>query len=171
MASNFQAPALEIRHLRKSFGPVIAVDDVSFVIKPGECVGLLGPNGAGKSTTLSMLSGLLAPTAGEILIGGRPLEGDTDPLKRRLGVVPQDLAIYDELSARENLAFFARLYSLSRAEISTAMERVLGIVGLTERARDKAGGFSGGMKRRLNLAAALLHDPELLLLDEPTVDF
>ncbi len=169
MASNFQPPALEIRHLRKFFGELVAVDDLSFAIRPGECVGLLGPNGAGKSTTVSMLAGLMVPTSGEILIGGRTLAGDTDPLKRQLGVVPQELAIYDELSARDNLDFFARLYSMSGAEISGAIERVLNIVGLSERARDKAGTFSGGMKRRLNLAAALLHDPQFLLLDEPTV--
>ena len=163
------APLLEIRHLRKTYGSLVAVDGVSFTVPRGECLGLLGPNGAGKTTTLSMLAGLLTPDSGQVLIDGRALAGDTDPLKRQLGLVPQELALYEDLTAAENLAFFGALYSLEKATLHQRMADALAIVGLSDRARDKAGTFSGGMKRRLNLAAALLHDPQLLLLDEPTV--
>jgi len=160
---------LEIRTLRKSFGDLVAVNDVSFVVKAGELVGLLGPNGAGKTTTVSMITGLLRPDHGEVLIAGAPLGGDTDPKKRRIGLVPQDLALYDELSARANLRFFGSLYNLTGKALDTAIQSTLELVGLADRARDSVKTFSGGMKRRLNLAAGLLHDPDILLLDEPTV--
>jgi ABC-2 type transport system ATP-binding protein len=160
---------LEIRKLRKSFGDLVAVNDVSFTLKKGELVGLLGPNGAGKTTTVSMITGLLRPDHGEVLIAGAPLGGDTDPKKRRIGLVPQDLALYDELSARANLRFFGALYNLTGKTLDAAIESTLGLVGLADRDRDLVKTFSGGMKRRLNLAAGLLHDPDILLLDEPTV--
>ena len=160
---------LEIRNLRKTFGDLVAVDDVSFTVKTGELVGLLGPNGAGKTTTVSMICGLVTPDRGQVLIGGAPLAGDTDPKKRRIGLVPQDLALYDELSATANLRFFGSLYSLTPKALGAAIERTLTLVGLADRARDLVKNFSGGMKRRLNLAAGLLHDPDILLLDEPTV--
>ena len=161
--------ALEVRNLRKSFGSVVAVDDVSFALKKGELVGLLGPNGAGKSTTVSMIAGLLAPERGEVLIEGHALSGDTDPAKRRVGLVPQDLALYDELSARANLRFFGSLYDLTGNALEETMTSALTLVGLADRAQDRVQNFSGGMKRRLNLAAGLLHNPDILLLDEPTV--
>ena len=160
---------LEVQHLRKSFGTVVAVDDVSFTLHKGELVGLLGPNGAGKSTTVSIIAGLLTPERGEVLIDGKPLTGDTDPAKRRIGLVPQDIALYEELSARENLRFFGSLYSLTGRALDEAMSSALELVGLAERAGDKVKSFSGGMMRRLNLAAGLLQDPDILLLDEPTV--
>jgi len=160
---------LEVQHLRKSFGPVVAVEDVSFTLKKGELVGLLGPNGAGKSTTVSIIAGLLTPERGEVLIDGKRLTGDTDPAKRRIGLVPQDIALYEELSARENLRFFGSLYNLTRSALDEAMASALELVGLAERAGDKVKSFSGGMQRRLNLAAGLLHDPDILLLDEPTI--
>ncbi|HUQ19430.1 MAG TPA: ABC transporter ATP-binding protein [Gemmatimonadaceae bacterium] len=162
-------PALEVRNLRKSFGSVVAVDDVSFSLRKGELVGLLGPNGAGKSTTVSMIAGLLTPERGEVMIEGKPLGGDTDPAKRRVGLVPQDLALYEELSARENLKFFGSLYDLAGHALDEAMNSALTLVGLADRAGDPVKNFSGGMKRRLNLAAGLLHNPDILLLDEPTV--
>jgi linearmycin/streptolysin S transport system ATP-binding protein len=160
---------LTVTHLRKSFGTVLAVDDVSFSVASGQILGLLGPNGAGKTTTVSMVAGLLTPERGEVLVAGQRLSGDTDPSKRRIGLVPQDLALYDELSARDNLRFFGALYSLTGRALDTAIGRVLTLVGLADRARDAVKTFSGGMKRRLNLAAGLLHDPDILLLDEPTV--
>jgi ABC-2 type transport system ATP-binding protein len=160
---------LEIRHLRKTFGPLVAVDDVSFSVEPGQLVGLLGPNGAGKTTTVSIIAGLVRPERGDVLVGGKPMSGDTDPLKRRIGLVPQDLALYDELTARDNLRFFGALYNLSGAALESAMTSALTLVGLADRARERVKAFSGGMKRRLNLAAGLLHDPDVLLLDEPTV--
>ena len=160
---------LEARHLRKVYGDIVAVDDVSFSVGRGELIAVLGPNGAGKTTTVSIICGLVPPDRGEVRIGGAPLGGDTDPLKRRIGLVPQDLALYDELSAVDNLRFFGGLFGLSGHRLTTAMESVLTLVGLAERSRDRVGTFSGGMKRRLNLAAGLLHDPDILLLDEPTV--
>jgi len=160
---------LEVRNLRKAFGSLVAVDDVSFVVLPGKMTGLLGPNGAGKTTTVSMIAGLIAPERGQVLVGGQPLSGDTDASKRRIGLVPQDLALYDELTARDNLRFFGALYDISGAALETAMTSALTLVGLADRARDRVKTFSGGMKRRLNLAAGLLHDPDILLLDEPTV--
>jgi len=160
---------LEIRGLRKTFGTVVAVNDVSFMIEPGQLVGLLGPNGAGKTTTVSMVSGLIASEAGEVRIDGQPLGGDTDPVKRRIGLVPQDLALYDELTARDNLGFFGALYGMTGSGLEHAIGAALTFVGLGERMRDRVKTFSGGMKRRLNLAAGLLHDPDILLLDEPTV--
>jgi ABC-2 type transport system ATP-binding protein len=160
---------LEIESLGKTFGRLAAVDDVSFALAAGELVGLLGPNGAGKTTTVSMIAGLLAPDRGEVRLGGRRLAGDTDPLKRRIGLVPQDLALYDELSARDNLRFFGALYALRGGALEAAIVAALALVGLGDRARDRVKTFSGGMKRRLNLAAGLLHDPDVLLLDEPTV--
>jgi linearmycin/streptolysin S transport system ATP-binding protein len=160
---------LDVHHLRKSFGSLVAVDDVSFALRKGELVGLLGPNGAGKTTTVSMIAGLLRPERGEVRIDGKLLSGDTDPAKRRIGFVPQDLALYEELTARENLRFFGSLYDLTGRTLDEAMASALSLVGLAERARDRVKTFSGGMKRRLNLAAGLLHDPDILLLDEPTV--
>ena len=160
---------LDVRNLRKSFGSLVAVSDVSFSVRQGQILGLLGPNGAGKTTTVSMAAGLLTPDRGEVLVAGHRLAGDTDPAKRRIGLVPQDLALYDELSARENLRFFGALYSLRGRALDAAMARALELVGLEERAGDAVKAFSGGMKRRLNLAAGLLHDPDILLLDEPTV--
>jgi ABC-2 type transport system ATP-binding protein len=160
---------LEITHLRKSFGPLVAVDDVSFALARGQLVGLLGPNGAGKTTTVSMIAGLVTPEQGEVLVDGARLSGDTDPKKRRIGLVPQDLALYDELSARANLRFFGALYGLSGAALEKAIASAMELVGLTDRLKDRVATYSGGMKRRLNLAAGLLHDPDILLLDEPTV--
>jgi ABC-2 type transport system ATP-binding protein len=132
-------------------------------------VGLLGPNGAGKTTTVSMIAGLLAPDRGEVLIQGVPVRGETDQVKLRMGLVPQELALHEELSALENLTLFGSLYRMSKAPLRSAIAGALEITGLADRARDRVGTFSGGMKRRLNLAAALLHDPSILLLDEPTV--
>jgi ABC-2 type transport system ATP-binding protein len=160
---------LSVQHLRKSYGTLVAVDDVSFTVGRGELVAVLGPNGAGKTTTISMISGLVMPDGGEVEIGGNPLRGDTDPGKRRVGLVPQDVALYDELTARHNLQFFGALFGLSGNAADAAIASVLTLVGLADRSGDRVGTFSGGMKRRLNLAAGLLHDPDILLLDEPTV--
>ena len=160
---------LDVRGLRKSFGPLVAVDEVSFSIDAGGLVGLLGPNGAGKTTTVSMIAGLVTPDRGEVLVAGQRLAGNTDPAKRRIGLVPQDLALYDELSARDNLRFFGGLYDLTGARLARAIESAMALVELSDRLGDAVKTFSGGMKRRLNLAAGLLHDPDVLLLDEPTV--
>jgi ABC-2 type transport system ATP-binding protein len=160
---------LEARGLVKRFGKLTAVDGVDLAVGAGTCTGLLGPNGAGKTTTVSMIAGLLRPDAGEVLIDGAPLSGDTDDKKRRIGLVPQDLALYDELTARDNLELFGALYDLAPAALDKAAHAALALVGLADRARDRVKTYSGGMKRRLNLAAALLHDPQLLILDEPTV--
>ena len=160
---------LEVAGLRKSYGPIVAVDGVSFRAGKGETIGLLGPNGAGKTTTVSIIAGLVRPDAGEVRINGAVLRGDTDPAKRALGLVPQDIGLYEEMSPLENLHLFGALYGMRGAPLKHAIAQSLDLVGLSERARDKVAEFSGGMKRRLNLAAALLHDPQLLLLDEPTV--
>jgi len=162
-------PVLDARNLRKSYGTLAAVSDVSFTVDAGELVGLLGPNGAGKSTTVGMIAGIVPPDAGEVRIHGKPLEGDTDPAKLAIGLIPQDLALFEELPARENLRFFGSLYGLAGPVLDQAIASGLEFVGLADRARDKVKTFSGGMKRRLNLAAGLLHDPQLVLLDEPTV--
>lgn len=131
--------------------------------------GLLGPNGAGKTTTVSLICGLIAPDAGQVLVNGEPLGPDDDPGKRRIGLVPQDPALFDELTAQQNLELFGALYDLSGAALASSIDRALKLVGLADRRNDAVAIFSGGMKRRLNLAAALLHDPEVILLDEPTV--
>jgi len=160
---------LEVSHLRKCYSSVVAVDDVSFSIGRGELVAVLGPNGAGKTTTVSIISGLVTPDAGDVHIDGKRLRGDADPGKRRIGLIPQDVALYDELSARHNLQFFGALFGLGGRAADAAIESVLTLVGLADRGGDRVGTFSGGMKRRLNLAAGLMHDPDILLLDEPTV--
>src|SRR6266481_212985 len=160
---------LEVKGVTKSYGKLVAVNGVSFRADYGETIGLLGPNGAGKTTTVSIIVGLLNPDSGEVLIGGQQVKSDTDPVKLKIGLVPQDMALYDKLSARDNLIFFAALYSLVGAKARQEITDALNLVGLSDRAGDKVGTFSGGMKRRLNLAAALLHDPQILLLDEPTV--
>ena len=159
----------DMNGLTKRYGNVVAADGVSFRADEGEAIGLLGPNGAGKTTTVSMIAGLLRPDAGEVLIAGRPLCGDTDPIKREIGLVTQGIALVADLSALDNLLFFAALYDLDRPTARRAAADALDLVGLADRARHKVRTFSGGMKRRLNLAAALLHDPRILLLDEPTV--
>lgn len=158
---------LRITELRKSFGSLVAVDGVSLSVARGEVFGLLGPNGAGKSTTIGMAIGLLAPDSGSV-----ELEGFGSPrnvaARRQIGVAPQFLALYDELSGEENLLFFGRIQGLSGSLLKTRVNTVLEQVGLADRRRDRVAGYSGGMKRRLNLAAAIVHDPPLLLLDEPT---
>ena len=164
-----RSSVLEVRELRKRFGELDAVRGVSFSVAEGETYGLLGPNGAGKTTTISMICGLLEPDAGEVLVAGRPLTTRSVQEKAAIGYVPQELAIYPDLSARENLHFFARLYGLSRREAKERVEEVLGVIGLTDRAREQTKNFSGGMQRRLNIGIGLLHKPRLLVLDEPTV--
>ena len=160
---------LRVEGLVKSYGARRAVDGVSFQVLAGQTVGLLGPNGAGKSTTVSMLCGLLRPDAGQVLLDGQAVTTGAAGVKRRIGLVPQDLALYEDLSAHENLRLFGALYGLKGKALNERIEHVLGLVNLVDRTRDKPATFSGGMKRRLNIAAALLHDPDLLILDEPTV--
>jgi len=160
---------LECRGLRRSFGKIVAVDGVGFHIDPGETYGLLGPNGAGKTTTISMIAGLLERDAGEVTVAGEPMTTHSVRAKSALGYVPQDLAIYPDLSGRENLMFFARLYGMPTAEARRRSDEVLALTGLTDRAGDQTKQYSGGMKRRLNIGIGLLHRPRLLILDEPTV--
>jgi ABC-2 type transport system ATP-binding protein len=162
-------PLIRVETLSKKFGDKTAVDGLSFTVDGGEIYGLLGPNGAGKTTTLSMLSGLLAPDSGRITFEGVDLASDPIGCKRRLGIVPQDVAVYEELSATENLRFWGSLYGLSGKALGQAVEQALARVELSGRARDAVKKFSGGMKRRLNLALGLVHSPRALLLDEVTV--
>jgi ABC-2 type transport system ATP-binding protein len=159
---------LTVSNLRKSFGERVALDDVSFKVDAGETIGLLGPNGAGKTTTLSMLCGLVRPDSGSVSFQGKVVQ-NTNQFKQRVGLVPQDLALYDELPASANLELFGGLYGLEGKDLARRAAAALELVGLENRRRDRVKTFSGGMKRRLNIAAALLHDPELILLDEPTV--
>jgi len=155
--------------LRKTYGERVAVDDVGFAIAPGETYGLIGPNGAGKTTTISMVCGLLTRDAGEVLVAGQPMGPGATDAKAAIGLVPQEVALYDELSGEENLRFFGRLQGLSRRDVDARVAEVLELVGLADRARDHVRAYSGGMKRRANIAAGLLHRPRLLVLDEPTV--
>ncbi len=162
-------PLLSVHSLHKSFGTRKAVDAVSFQVNPGQTLGLLGPNGAGKSTTVSMVCGLIHPDRGEVCIAGQRVAAGNSAAKRMMGLVPQDLALYDELSALQNLKIFGALYGLSGAALRGRCAEVLDLVQLSDRQTDKPASFSGGMKRRLNIAAALMHQPQLLILDEPTV--
>jgi ABC-2 type transport system ATP-binding protein len=160
---------LEARDLEKSFGDLQAVAGVSFHIAPGETYGLLGPNGAGKTTSISMIAGLLEPDRGQVLIQGDAVTSKSIAPKAKMGLVPQDLAIYPDLTAAENMAFFGRLYGMSGTSLKSRVAQVLEVVGLTDRSDDVTKEFSGGMKRRLNIGIGLLHSPQLLILDEPTV--
>ena len=160
---------LNVVNLTKSYGARRAVDAVSFQVLAGQTVGLIGPNGAGKSSTVSMICGLLRPDAGSVELDGVAVTQGRCEAKRKLGFVPQELALYDDLSARENLKLFAALYGIRGAEVKRRCDQVLDLVNLADRAGEKPATFSGGMKRRLNIAAALMHDPQLLILDEPTV--
>jgi ABC-2 type transport system ATP-binding protein len=163
------AAFLEVRDLRKRYGPTVALDGVSFEVREGEVFGLLGPNGAGKTTLLSVISCLAEADRGEVRLLGRRLSASDREVRRLIGVVPQELAVYGELTARENLCFFGELYGLGGAALRQRVEGLLAAVGLTDKGGDRVRTFSGGMKRRLNLAAALVHGPRLVLLDEPTV--
>ncbi|HSD48515.1 MAG TPA: ABC transporter ATP-binding protein [Actinomycetota bacterium] len=162
-------PVLECRDLRKTFGDLVAVNGVGFSVAPGETYGLLGPNGAGKTTTISMIAGLLERDGGEVLVEGAPLTTTSVAAKSAIGYVPQDLAIYPDLTGRENLRFFGRLYGMTGEDLARRMDEVLQVVGLADRAGDPTKEYSGGMKRRLNIGIGLLHQPTLLILDEPTV--
>ncbi len=161
--------AIEVNNLKKSFGDLQAVDGVSFFAEEGEVLSLLGPNGAGKSTTISMLSGLLEPNEGDASIMGHSIISEPLLAKSALGVVPQDIALYPDLSARENLDFWGKMYGLRGGALKTRVNEVLEIIGLTDRQKDHVGKFSGGMKRRVNIGAALLHKPKVIIMDEPTV--
>jgi len=158
---------LRITDLRKSFGSLVAVDGVTLSVARGEVFGLLGPNGAGKSTTIGMAIGLLAPDSGRVELDGAGSPRDAST-RKHIGVAPQSLALYDELTGEENLLFFGRIQGLSGSMLKSRVNTVLEQVGLSDRRRDRVAGYSGGMKRRLNLAAAIVHDPPLVLLDEPT---
>ena len=162
-------PLLDVRDVRKNYGALTALDGVSFSVLPGELFGLLGPNGAGKTTLLSILSCLGVPTSGEVLVNGAHVRSDNLDVRRLIGIVPQDLAIYEQLTARENLTFFGEMFGLGGVALRKRVDALLATVGLEARGNDRAVTFSGGMKRRLNLAVALVHEPRLLLLDEPTV--
>ena len=162
-------PLLACRDLHKKYGDRVAVDGVSFDVAPGQAVGLLGPNGAGKTTTIKMICGLMQPDAGEVWIGGVRVSRRSNETRKWIGYVPHDLALYPELTAHENLAFWGRLNDLKGSRLAAKIEWALDIVELRERARDRVREFSSGMQRRLNLAVALLGEPRLLLLDEPTV--
>ena len=162
-------PLLECRDLRKRYGERTAVDGISFEIARGETYGLLGPNGAGKTTTISMICGLLRRDGGEVIVAGRPVDIGATEAKASIGYVPQDLAIYPDLTARENLVFFGRLQRMGGRDLATRVDEILALTDLTDRAKDRVDSFSGGMKRRLNIGIGLLHKPALLVLDEPTV--
>jgi ABC-2 type transport system ATP-binding protein len=164
--------AIVVEKLRKQFDPPkgpVAVDDVSFAIGEGEIFSLLGPNGAGKTTTISILSCLLKPDGGDARVGGFSVSRQQDEVKKLIGVVPQDIALYEDLSGRENLTFWGRMYGLGGAELDKRVDEVLELIGLVDRQKDRVDKYSGGMKRRVNIGAALLHKPRILYLDEPTV--
>jgi len=161
-------PVLACTHLRKVYGDLVAVNDVGFSIAAGETYGLLGPNGAGKTTTISMIAGLLDKDGGTAVVDGTEITTRSTAAKAAIGLVPQDLAIYPDLTARENLRFFGKLYALG-TDLDRRVDEVLEIIELTDRADDRTGEYSGGMKRRLNIGIGLLHEPKLLILDEPTV--
>ena len=162
-------PVLVCRGLRKAFGDFVAVDGVSFSIAPGETYGMLGPNGAGKTTTISMAAGLLDPDAGEVQVAGQPMTTTTVGVKALCGYVPQEVAIYPDLTGRENLRFFAGLYGMRGREARQRIDEILDTIGLAARGSDLTKKYSGGMQRRLNIGIGLLHHPSLLILDEPTV--
>ena len=159
---------LECEDLRKTFGERVAVDGVGFAIASGETYGLLGPNGAGKTTTISMVCGLLRRDAGRVTLQGRELDTGTVEVKAGVGFVPQEIAIYPDLTARENLRFLGRLYGLSGRGLNAQIDRILDTIGLTDRGNERTNAYSGGMKRRLNIGLGMLNDPALLVLDEPT---
>ena len=160
---------LLVENIHKSFDQHHAVQGISFAIKKGEVFGLLGPNGAGKTTTISMLTGLIRPDQGQITVEGINLLEQTNQAKMKLGLVPQELALYPTLSARDNLSFFGQIYGLRGSQLRKQVEQSLEMVGLKDRANEAIQRFSGGMKRRVNIAAGLLHQPDILFLDEPTV--
>ena len=160
---------LQLENVTKRYGPLTALDGISLRIAPGEFFGLLGPNGAGKSTLMSLVAGLRAPDTGTLTLGGRPLAADQPATRSDLGLVPQSIALYEDLSAEQNLRIFGALYGLHGAELRERIDEALEAVQLADRRRDQVKNFSGGMQRRLNLVAALLHRPKLLLCDEPTV--
>ena len=161
--------AIEIQNLHKRFGELQAVQDISLTVKAGEILSLLGPNGAGKSTAISIISGLLKPDAGDALVMGHSIRWEPEAAKACLGVVPQDIALYPDLSARENLLFWGKMYGLRGAALKGRVDEVLEIISLVDRQKGRVDKFSGGMKRRVNIAAALLHKPQVVIMDEPTV--
>jgi ABC-2 type transport system ATP-binding protein len=161
--------AIGARGLYKSFGDIQAVADVSFEVAAGEIFSLLGPNGAGKTTTISIISCLIKPERGEAWVMGHSVLAEPQKAKAQMGVVPQEIALYEDLSARENLVFWGKMYGLRGAALNSRVNEVLEVIGLTERDRGRVGKFSGGMKRRLNIGIALLNQPRLLIMDEPTV--
>jgi len=160
---------LVARNLKKSYGSRMAVDGISFTLARGEIFGLLGPNGAGKSTTISMLAGLIQPSEGQIFVEGLEMQANMKRVKARLGLVPQELALYPTLSARDNLVFFGQIYGLRGKVLRQRIDQVLEMIQLTDRAGEPIQNYSGGMKRRVNLGVGLLHQPDILFLDEPTV--
>jgi ABC-2 type transport system ATP-binding protein len=162
-------PILIAQDLHKSYGEIKAVDGISLQVARGEVFGLLGPNGAGKTTTISMLTALLEPSSGKIIVDGLDLKAHTSEVKAKMGLVPQEMALYMTLSARQNLMFFGRIYGLKGKELRQRVDEVLEMIGLTERADHAVEKYSGGMKRRVNIGAGLLHKPDILFLDEPTV--
>ncbi len=164
-----QETILRANGLTKRYGESIAVDDLSFEIRQGETFSLLGPNGAGKSTTIGMLCCLLEPTSGDAMIAGQSILSNPQAVKEAIGFVPQDLALYQSLNARQNLAFWGAMYGMRGSELNKRMDEVLEQVNLLDRAKDRVETYSGGMKRRLNIAVGLLHRPKLLFMDEPTV--
>ena len=163
------AAILEVQNLVKKFGDVTAVNGVSFAIEEGEIFSLLGPNGAGKTTTISVLSCLLQPTSGDAIIGGHSVTRESMAVRKIIGVVPQEIALYHMLSARENLAFWGRMYGMGGAQLKQRVDEVLELIGLTDKANVKVGTYSGGMKRRVNIGVGLLHRPRIIYMDEPTV--
>lgn len=160
---------IEVEKLRKAYGDFIAVDGVSFSAEPGAIFGLLGPNGAGKTTTIGCISGLLKPSDGRIRVLGYDVVRDGRASREKLGVVPQELALYEDLNARENLLYWGSAYGMRRQQLKNRVDEVLELAGLTDRSREPVKKFSGGMKRRLNFACGIVHEPKVLLLDEPTV--
>jgi len=161
--------AIQVQNLQKCFGEFVAVKKGNFEVQQGEIFSLLGPNGAGKSTTISMLSCLLEPSGGEAYIMGHSVKSEPQAVKASIGVVPQEIALYPDLSARENLNFWGKMYGLRGEALSKRVDEVLDIIGLADRQKDRVDKFSGGMKRRVNIGAALLHKPAVIIMDEPTV--
>ncbi len=164
-----QGYAIQVRDLHKDFGDIHAVRNVSFDVAQGEIFSLLGPNGAGKSTIISILSCLLRPTRGDALVMGHSVVHEPLAVRAAIGVVPQDLALYEDLSARENLTFWGRMVGLRGAQLRQRVDEVLALIGLSERQKGRVAKYSGGMKRRLNIGIALLHRPQVIIMDEPTV--